>query len=138
MRLKPVLFAASALLFACSNEGLPENPQLQPDRTEIRFGGEFSEGVWVGTVKRETLQLKNIGTATLAIGDVSVSGADASLFTTQIDTVSVGSLQKAFVAIDYAPTAAGTHQATLTVTSNAENSPVLEIALSATAVAPAD
>ena len=137
MRLKPILIAASALLLACGEE-IAENPQLQPDRTEIRFGGEFSEAVWVGTVKRETLQLKNEGAATLAISEVAVSGADAALFTAQIDTKSIDSQQKAFVAVDYAPTAAGKHQATLTITSNAENGPVLEIPLSATAVAPAD
>jgi hypothetical protein len=92
----------------------------------------------VGTVKRETLQLKNEGAATLTISEVKVSGANPALFTAQIDTKSIDSLQKAFVAVDYAPTAAGKHQATLTITSNAENSPVLEISLSATAVAPAD
>lgn len=134
MRLNPILMAASVLLFACG-EGLPENPQLQPDRTEVRFGGEFAEAVWVGTVKRETLQLKNEGAATLAISDVSVAGADAALFSVKIDTRSIGAEQKAFVELDYAPTAPGTHAAELTITSNAENSPTLKIPLKATAVA---
>lgn len=135
MRLKPVVLAVATLFLACG-EDIPQKPQIEPDRTEIQFGGEFADAVWVGTTVRETLQLKNGGAEILEISEVAVSGTDAALFGAKIDTKSVDTEQKAFVELSYAPDAVGKHSAVLTVTSNAENTPKLEIKLSATAVAP--
>ncbi len=148
--MKKTWMALSLLVAGCLGDPkLPQKPQIEPDRTEIAFGGDFTTGadaVWVNTVQTETLQLRNGGTDALSITAMSLSGANAGLFTVAINPdadaggvgtlpKSVASRERAFAQVTYAPKAAGKHEATLTITSNAENSPTLVVPLHGTAVA---
>lgn len=135
-KLLTTLFVTSTLALGCAGEEMPEKPQIEPDRTALQFGQEVGNAVYVGTSPSETLQLRNTGLETLQIANVTVSGPNADRFTAEIDKKSVESLQRAFVQVVFNPTQAGDHTATLEITSNAENSPSLKIALSAKAVNP--
>lgn len=143
-----VAFAAAAILVACGKStDLPQKPQIERDRNEMTFGGPVL-ATYVGTQTAETLLLKNGGKDDLHISDIKVTGANASLFqishfgvrdsATAIDTlpVKVPSNDSGWVELVYKPSAAGTHTATLTITSDAENQPTLTLSMKATAVNP--
>lgn len=135
-KLLTMLFVTSTLALGCAGEEMPEKPQIEPDRTKLQFGQEVGEAVYVGTRPVETLQLRNGGLEKLEIANVLISGPNTAQFKAEIDKKSVESLQKAFVQVIYEPTQAGTHTATLEITSNAENTPALKVELSAKAVNP--
>ena len=126
--------AAAAALWGCHGSDVAQKPRIQPDRTELGFGSEYGDAVFVGTRPQETLQLKNGGQDDLAVASVAVQGANGAVFTAVLDKQRVKSGETAFVAVTYAPTASGSHSAQLVIASNAENSPSLTIGLKGSAV----
>ena len=107
-----------------------------PDRTNLRFGLEFGKGVWVNTAVTETLLIRNGGQGVLSITDASLSGPDAALFTILAGAsgATVASGDIAVIQVQYRPQSAGASTATLTIHSNAANTPTLSIGLNASAV----
>jgi sugar lactone lactonase YvrE len=81
----------------------------------------------VGSTNSQTVTLTNLGTATLNLSGLSISGADASSFTlgsgtsncTASTTLSVGT--SCAIAVNFTPLAAESLTATLTVTDNSQN-----------------
>ncbi len=133
------LALAVAFLAACGGTktpDLPQNPQIAADRNALTFGGPVL-ATCTSTQTAETPLFFNKGQNDLIITAATVSGSNASLFTVATDTlpVTVTSNNSTWVRVTYSPTAAGTHTGTLTITSNAENTPALQLSLSATACA---
>ena len=116
---------------------LPAAPQALPDRTSLRFGLAFGEGVRVGSAVTETLLVRNGGQALLTVTGASLSGPGAASFRVASGgsgaTVTSGDV--APIQIEYRAQTAGDTSATLTVQSNAANEPTLVIGLQARAVA---
>ena len=81
----------------------------------------------VGSTNSQTVTLTNLGTATLNLSGLSISGADASSFTlasgtsncTASTTLSVGT--SCAIAVNFTPLAPESLTATLTVTDNSQN-----------------
>lgn len=139
MRTSCVALAISACLVACGGDTtLPAKPQIQTDMTQLTFGGDFGNAVYVGTQKTNTLQVMNGGTETLHISDVTITGTNKELFGTPLWVLhDIESTKVAVIQVTYTPKAAtgkNADTATLVITSNAENKPTLSIPLSAKAV----
>ena len=120
MRTLLCALAAVALLApGCGGEGdLPEDPTLAPDLSVLTFGGTFGTAVYVDSSPQQTLQLKNGGKKDLVIANVSIEGPDAALFTAVPSGQTAESGKAVFVVVTYAPTAAGSHSASLVIQSN--------------------
>lgn len=150
--MRPFLFAA-LVLTACSpppspvdggtpdggpdaGPPLPEKPQLTVDRDALRFGGEFNTGVLVGTAPQQHLSIINGGQGALTLGSVTVGGTDATAFTvTSALTKPLLSTEQTFVRVVFTPTQARAYTATLTLASDAENTPSKVVVLSGLGVA---
>jgi hypothetical protein len=102
--------------------------QLQPSTTSLSFGS-----VTVGTTNKGQLTVTNTGNENVSISNVTVSGTGFTLGSSAAGVV-LTPTQSVSVTVDFDPTAPGSPTGTLTVASNASNSP-LAIALSGTAVA---
>ena len=115
----------SPLAIALSGTGT--QPQITVTPSSVNFGS-----VVVGTRNSQAMTLKNTGTASLTITQVSVTGAGFSQTGLSAQTVAAGA-SVAFNAV-FAPAVAGSASGTISITSNAPGSP-LAIALSGTGVA---
>ena len=105
------------------------DPSLETSKTSLTFPQTEKD---LTSEQTFTLSGSNLSAdATLAI-----SGANASMFRVSPTSVSPtdGSIANTEVTVSYQPTAAGTHEATLTVSSNGAESKT--IALNGTAIAP--
>ncbi len=137
MKRLPLLASALALaiVLGCCTNGtdLPQNPQIEPDVTELNFGAPYF-GICVGAKQPGTVQLRNGGKEDLVISKVEITGTNAGLFSFWPDDpqlpMTVESETAVPVTVIYAPTAKGNHSAKLRITSNAENHPVLDIPMS--------
>jgi hypothetical protein len=104
--------------------------QLTPSTTSLSFGS-----VTVGTINKGQLTVTNTGNENVSISNVTVTGAGFTLGSSAAGVVLTPTQSVSFT-LDFDPTAPGSPTGTLTVASNASNSP-LAIALSGTAVAAA-
>jgi len=86
-----------------------------------------------GQTKSQTFTLTNTGSSTLTVSQLAVSGAGYSINGLTVPATLAGGTSKTFNAV-FAPTTAGNLSGTVTVASNAPNSPAT-IALSGTGVA---
>jgi hypothetical protein len=133
-----VAFAAAAILVGCgkSEPDLPQKPQIKPDRGEVDFGGSNGLRTCVGQGTPATVLLFNKGKDDLVITKVEIKNSNSTVFSLATDTlpVTVRSNDSTFARLTYSPKAVGTNTATLEIVSNAENSPTLELFMTATAV----
>jgi Abnormal spindle-like microcephaly-assoc'd, ASPM-SPD-2-Hydin/Cep192 domain 4/HYDIN/CFA65/VesB-like, Ig-like domain len=91
---------------------------LTPSSTSVAFGN-----VAVGSTVTQTVSVTNTGTATVNITGASITGAGFTMVSgSGATSVPVG--QSASLQVQFAPTSEGNDSATLTVTSDASNSPV--------------
>jgi hypothetical protein len=115
----------SPLTIALSGTGV--QPQLAPTPTSASFGS-----VVTGTSNSQTIKLSNAGSASVTISQATVSGNGFSLTGITVPlTIAAGSSATFNVAFN--PSAAGSVTGTVTLVSNAPNSP-LTIGLSGTGV----
>jgi hypothetical protein len=131
---------------ACDGDSLLSKAQLCPDRNSLGFAQEFRSGTFIGVTAFESLALRNGGVATLNLSEITVTGDSAFSYAASWDdnpndgtipATSVIGAQSAFIEVRFKPTAAKQYTASLTITSNAENSPAKTFAISGCGV-PAD
>jgi hypothetical protein len=116
---------ASAVI-SVSGSGVQPAVTLTP--TSASFGS-----VTVGSPSTQTFQLTNSGTGALTISQLSVSGSGFSAGTLSLP-ITLNSGQSTTFNVQFAPAGAGAATGSVTIVSNAPNSPAL-IALSGTGVA---
>jgi hypothetical protein len=126
----------------------PSTAFIFPDIFAIQFYSEFNSGVYVGTSVQNSMQVFNEGDQSMTVNSVNIAGPSAAKFTYEVSPslpASVASRQEAYVTVTYTPWDAGTDTATLTIASNAPNTPpgsmipgTLEIAIQAVAISPPD
>jgi Abnormal spindle-like microcephaly-assoc'd, ASPM-SPD-2-Hydin/Protein of unknown function (DUF1573) len=116
---------ASAVI-AVSGNGL--QPALSVTPSTASFGS-----VTVGSPASQTFQLQNSGTGTLTVGQVGVTGAGFTLGTLALP-VTLSSGQTSNFNLQFNPSAAGSVTGSISIVSNAPNSPAT-IGLSGTGVA---
>ena len=124
--------ASSPDSVALSGTGTAPPPALSLGPTSIAFGEQAVGTMGVG--RRVTIS--NSGGGVLSVGTLSLGGVGAAQFTLGADGCAGAELAAAETcdfSVLFAPTVAGSHEATLTVPSNATNGGV---ALSGTGVAP--
>lgn len=95
--------------------------------------GESWDPVYVGDIGNRVLTLSPTTTDPITVTDVSVSGADADVFSVQPGGCIAQLTSPCSMPLTFWPTAAGTFSAELTVTSNASSSPLV-IPLTGTAL----
>jgi Abnormal spindle-like microcephaly-assoc'd, ASPM-SPD-2-Hydin/Protein of unknown function (DUF1573) len=113
-------------VIAVSGTGLQAGLTITP--VSASFGN-----VTVGSPSTQSIQLMNSGTGSLTVTQVSVTGGSFSIGTLSLP-LNINAGQSANVSVEFAPTSAGTAGGSVTIVSNAPNSPVL-IALTGTGVA---
>lgn len=123
----------------CEADNLTKNPQLCPDRDSLGFAQEFHSGTFLGTRAYETLLMRNGGTSDLVITSVTISGDSSFKYTGDwtdanglpptvtgsgnLAGTTLKGNKTALLQVEFTPTSAKQYSATLTVVSNAENSP---------------
>lgn len=104
------------------------SPDVDVTPTTVDFGS-----VVVGNSSARTLTVENLGTAPLSVTATSVGGANASHFTvTNGGAFTLEPAENRTLTVVYAPTTNGTHDATVTVSSNDPDEPSVEVALGGT------
>lgn len=106
----------------------PAGPQqeinVQQNSSSVITGGTIFVQSPVSTTTPFTLDVQNLGTAnTLNISSVVVSGVDAADFTVQSFPSTVSALSVGTISIDFTPAAAGTRNATITISSDDSDEP---------------
>lgn len=119
-------------LAACDNQPPPPAaPQIALDKGSMGFGQEFGTGTWLGTQTTDTLIVMNEGQQDLVIASASKSGDTTGSFI--IDSVwnqPIPYNGQGFIRVIFRARDAGVATATMTITSNAENYPTLDVPLS--------
>ncbi|MBI3186021.1 MAG: hypothetical protein HYZ28_28120 [Myxococcales bacterium] len=101
---------------------MPQKPQLVVDRDSIGFSQEFGSGTFIGTKPQESLMLQNKGLENLLITSVSMAGDSAFTINGPLKSELKGN-ERTYIQIIFAPTAEKNYSATITIVSNAENTP---------------
>ena len=150
MKRSLLLFACSAIVVGfvscgktpklCDADALLSKPQLCPDRDSLGFGLEFCSGTFIGSRPINALTLRNGGMDDLKLSSVTTSGDPAFKYTfswgSETSTVVKGN-KNVFIQVEFAPTAGVAYSGSISVASNAENSPNKTFAVSGCGV-PAD
>lgn len=113
----------------------PQQPTLVTDRDSLGFGQENGSGTYVGTSVANSLQLENTGLDDLKIQSADLSG-DSAFTMVGPDVTTIPWQTSALITVYFAPPAAGTYSATLTITSNAQNTPTKTIAITGLGIDP--
>jgi hypothetical protein len=130
-------------LAGCGNEvaEIPDAPQVFTDRDEMGFNTEFFSGTYVGQTAFNSLAIENRGREALEITDISLSGP--GVFTLKLPEgftpgtpLKLETYDRAFVEVAFKPTDDVEYQGTLTITSNAGNTPSKQVALRGKGVTP--
>lgn len=118
---------------ACSGDSLTDKAQVCPDRASLGFGQEFGTGTYIGQKPQDTIDIRNGGIANLNVASATISGdaeftlsvaynkADGTIGT-ELPGAVPGN-KNLFLRVIFAPTLAKAYSATVTVTSDAENTP---------------
>lgn len=108
--------------------GTASAPNLQLSTTSLPFNAT------VGGTDTRSVTLSNTGNAPLNLSGQAISGPNASLFTITHNAASpIAGGGSDFIEVRYAPTSAGNHAATLTITSNDPNTPTAIVNLNGNA-----
>lgn len=130
MRLRVILFGFLASLATGCQKPIPETPQLVVTPNKVDFASRF-----IGTEPQISLGLRNDGLNDLVISGVDKTGDSAFTMTGPIETTVKG-LDVTFIRITFRPTAVRTYSGSLTIHSNAENTPNQTVELTGAGVAP--
>ncbi len=121
-------------LAACENQPPPPvAPQIKLDKSSLGFGQEFGSGTYLGTSTYDTLIVMNEGQQDLVINSATKSGDTTGSFTITPNPPWPDPIPyngQGFIRVLFRPRDAGVVTATLTIDSNAENAPSIDIALS--------
>lgn len=122
----------------CDGMSLQNEPYLCPDRGSIGFAREFMSGTYIGTKPQETLILNNGSVKDLEITSVSYGGDQAFTFKTSPEPLpaTIAGNKSMLVQIIFAPTEAKLYRGTLTVQSNASNTPSQTFEITGCGVSP--
>lgn len=124
-------------MFAACEKPLPEKPQLITDVDSIGFGQEFNSGTFIGTSAQRSLQLFNGGLTPLTISSTMMTGNDVSAFIVEQPLKMVIKGQETtFMRFFFQPKEARVYSATLTIISDAQNTPNKQIAISGRGINP--
>lgn len=121
-----------------STGGAPEIAIEEPVNTDILNTGSRDFGtVTLGSVTTKTFTIRNTGTSSLSLTGtpdlVAVSGANASEFTiTAVPNNTVAASSTTTFTVQFAPTAAGVRNATLTITNTDSDEGTFTISVSGT------
>jgi hypothetical protein len=135
----PIIFFALA---GCGNEAeVPKEPQLFTDRDEMAFNREFGSGTFVGQVGYNSLVFENRGEGTLQVTDITLSGPSQFKLVlpegfTPGTPLELATFKRAFVQVEFRPTDDVEYRGTLTLKSNAANTPEKVITLNGLGVNP--
>ena len=91
----------------------------------------FPDPVFVNGTDVDTLVLENTGNGQLSVTDIT---SDNAVFTVDTTAFDIAPFSTFNVLVSYSPTAAGTDNATLTVTNSSSNNPSLTVAVQGEAV----
>lgn len=139
--LRATLIAVSIVVgcAACGKgeDPLPAKPQLKLDRDSIGFGQEFNSGTYIGQSPLQSLRLENGGQQDLTITSVTFAGP--SQFTaSQPAKTTLKSKEYTYVQLSFTPTEEKIYEGTLTIVSNADNTPMKTVKISGRGIAPPD
>ena len=140
MRALGALVAVAVFAWAgCEGEPTPpEAPQIKLDRSSLGFNQEFGSGTYLGTTTPNTLLVINEGRQDLIISSVTESGDTTSSFTidSYTDTPIKYNDTPGAIRVNFRPRDAGIVTATMTINSNAENAPSIDVPLSGRGINP--
>lgn len=105
------------------------------DRDSIGFAQEFGSGTYIGTAPQESLLIENGGLETLTLHSATLQGDDAFTLEGPLKTELKGK-ERTFLRIIFSPTEEKQYQATITLSSNAENAPTKLIPVSGRGIRP--
>jgi len=118
---------------ACSGDSLLDKAQLCPDRTSLGFAQEFGSGTLIGTKPQDTISIRNGGVADLHVTAATLTGDPEFSLTIAYDVsdggagtdipASITGDKNLFLRVVFAPTKAKAYSGTITVESDAENTP---------------
>ena len=111
-----------------SSSGEDAASSLSPSSSTVSFGG-----VAVGSPATESVLLTDAGSSNVTISSISIAGANFSVKSGAAVTLTPN--QTTAISVDFAPTATGSAQGTLSVVSDASN-PKMNIMLTGTGIAP--
>ncbi len=133
--LSVALFLAGVGLSGCGGYTTANTQSTSGSKTLSASPASLSFGnVSVGATATQSVTLKNGGTAAVTVSQTSVSGSAFSI-TKGIPLSSIAAGQSVTLQIRFAPSSSGGSSGTLTVTSDANNSPTA-VTLAGTGVAP--
>lgn len=115
-------------LAACGKESLPQKPQLILDRDSLGFGLEFGRGTYIGTSPQESLLVENGGLEDLVFSSVTLTG-DPAFKHEGPSKDRLKGRERGYIRVIFTPTQLKDYAATLTLSSNAENTPTKTIAI---------
>ena len=92
---------------------LPTNPAISVTPTSWDFGQ-----VQINTIKTKNFTISNIGGGTISVSSIIIAGDDYYTLTTNPAPVNLTAGQPATFTVQYAPTAVGNHNGTVTITDN--------------------
>jgi hypothetical protein len=137
MRLALVSLSILALT-ACGPKDRPQKPFILTDRASIGFGMEFDSGTYIGTKPQESISISNEGLEDLIISAIELtSGApEFSIMRLGTPPITVKGAMRTYLQIYFEPMAVRMYSGNIRITSNADNQPTLDIALSGRGIAP--
>jgi hypothetical protein len=131
----------------CSGDSLLDKAQLCPDRSSLGFAQEFGSGTLIGTKPQDTISIRNGGIADLHITTASLAGDPEFSLSIAYDLSDGGTGadipatitgdKNIFLRVIFAPTKAKAYTGTITVASDAENTPSVTFPVSGCGI-PAD
>ncbi|MBL8910713.1 MAG: hypothetical protein JNM17_08435 [Archangium sp.] len=109
----------------CEPDALTQNPQVCPDRDSLGFRREFGSGTLIGQKPQESLIIRNGGLTDLNVTSVNISGDPAFTMTTEPATLptAVKGNKYFYIRVIFDPREARLYTGSITMASNAENSP---------------
>jgi hypothetical protein len=130
-----------ALFCACacgSGKSLPVQPQIDVSPAGLYFGSDLCLAVYINTSPENDLQIENEGQDPLTLTSVSMGSSDVFQLAgpnmilpdggTQSGVpMTLQSQQRAFLRVIFSPTAVVKYTDTITIVSNAQNSPTLTV-----------
>lgn len=98
---------------------MPQKPQLIVDRESLGFGQEFGSGVYIGTMKVDSIQIENGGLEDLKIDSANYTGDQAFVAEGPLKLVLKGK-ERTFIRVIFTPTAEKVYTGSILIVSNAE------------------
>jgi hypothetical protein len=139
MRTRLVTLLLLGLGCGPAEQPLPEKPFILTDVASIGFMTQFMSGTFVGTSILDSMSITNKGLTDLSITDVTQSGDSAFAFklkdqmdgqpASSVLPIKVIGKQSTFIQFTFTPTEVKRYTGKITIKSNADNLPSLDVPL---------